>query len=165
MAPNSDSLLTQLQGFIDQIPFARELGISVREARRGGVSLAVRPQEKLFNHFGTYQAGVLFTLAEVTGGALYGTFLDLSQNLVLTKQGEIEFQKTTAGELLSEAALEENEIERILSELRSQRKLDLPQPIFLNTREGQRVATARFSYYLRLGIPRSLTPPLKEGPS
>lgn len=165
MAPNRDSPPTNLKLFVDQIPFARELGISVGEARRGLISLAVQPQEKLFNHFGTYQAGALFTLAEVTGGALCGTFLDLSKNLVLTKRGEIHFQKTTSGELLSEASLDEKEMGEILSQLSSQRKLDLSLRIRLRARAGQTIAEASFSYYLRLGMPRSLALTEKKGSS
>lgn len=155
MRETTDPLLNKIQHFIEQIPFVRELLISVVEAGRGAVILGLSPQVKLFNHFDTYQAGVLFTLAEITGGSTLATFLDPSRNLILTKRGEISFQSTTGSTVLSESVVEEALIERVISDLGSSRKIYLPVEVKLRTQEGKVVALCSFSYYLRLGIPRS----------
>ena len=155
MERTEPDLLSDIQKFVDQIPFAKEIGLIVAQAKKGFVSLKLCPQIRLFNHFKTYQAGALFTLAEVTGGALCGTFMDLSKNLVLTKRGEINFKQAANSEVFSEAFLEEKTINEVLLNLEVFKKMDLPIEIRLKTLEGQILAYCRLCYYLRYRIPRS----------
>lgn len=156
MGTSSNNLLAELQAFIDQIPFAKRLSFSVVTAKKGHVVLSLAPQSNLFNHFNTYQAGVIYTLAEVTGGALCGTFLNLKDNLVLTKRGEIDYLKGTNKGLRSEALLDESSVVEVISSLTDSRKTDLTINISIKTEEWLEVAQCRFFYYLRRGIPRSL---------
>jgi len=150
----SNELNSALQAYINQMPFVCPLGISVKEASRGFVSLSLKPARGLLNHFETYQAGSIFTLAEVTGGVLCGTFLNLSENLLITKKGEIAFLKATSKELIAEAVLEKNLIENTLSELKETKKADIKISVTIKTNDGEPVSECHFIYYLRLGIPK-----------
>ena len=153
-----ETLTASLQAYIDQIPFVRPLGILVNRASKGSVSLKMRPQKGLQNHLGTYQAGSIFTLAEAAGGTLCGTFLDLSNNLLITRKGEIAFLKATDQELIAEANLEEVLIQGALTELKESKKVDVPVLVSIQTTDGESVAACNFIYYLRLGIPRQFSP-------
>ncbi len=153
LQPATDLLAKQLQSFIDGMPFGREVGISILEARRGRVCLEMDSKPKLMNHFGTYQAGALFTLAEITGGVLCGTFLDLSKNFLITKTGEIEFLKACSGQVYGRSELAEDKIEKANRLLLNSKKADVSVKALLQDAEGNSIAVCRLVYYLRLGLP------------
>lgn len=153
MPISQSDLISSLQAYMDQMPFVRPLGIFIKEASKGSVSLSLKPGKALFNHFETYQAGSIFTLAEVTGGVLCGTFLDLSQNLLITKKGEIAFLKATSKELIAEAAFGKELIESTLQELKKAKKANVEISVTIKTSDGEPVSECHFIYYLRIGIP------------
>lgn len=142
-----------LQTYIDQMPFTKPLGFKVAEARRGFVRVTLAPQEKLFNHFGTYQAGILCTLAEITGGILCGTFHDIAKNFLITKQTQIKFVRATHLALIAEASLGESAIEQVLADLERQKKTDVEVDIQIKTGDSQIIATSKGLYYLRVRVP------------
>ncbi len=142
-----------LQTYIDQMPFTKPLGIKVAEARRGFVRVTLAPQEKLFNHFGTYQAGILCTLAEITGGVLCGTFHDIFENFLITKQTQVKFERATHLALIAEAFLGESAIEQILTDLERQKKTDVEVDVQIKTGDSQIIAASKGLYYLRVGFP------------
>lgn len=142
-----------LQAYIDQMPFTKPLGFKVAEARRGFVRVTAQPQPKLFNHFGTYQAGVLCVLAEITGGVLCGTFHDIFENFLITKQTQVKYERATHLAVTAEASLDEASILKILSLLERQRKTDVEADIVIKTGESEIIARSKGLYYLRVGIP------------
>ena len=146
-------LISGLQAYVDGMPFAKPFRFRVEEARRGFVRVTLQPDEKFFNHFGTYQAGVLCTLAEITGGCLCGTFHDLTQNFLITKQTHVKFERATHKALAAEALLEEEKIRQALTDLERQRKIDLPVNVQIKTAEVGLIASSQSLYYLRLGLP------------
>ena len=157
----SSELVQSLQAYIDGMPFAKAFGFKVAEANRGFVRVELQPAEKFFNHFGTYQAGVLCTLAEITGGCLCGTFHDLTQNFLITKLTQVKFEQATCEALVAEASLEERAIQETLSNLRNQRKTDLEVNVQIKTLAGERIAASLSLYYLRLGFPSHFEPKMK----
>jgi acyl-coenzyme A thioesterase PaaI-like protein len=130
--------------------------MKVAEAKKGFVSVRLSADRALMSHLGTYQAGSLFTLAEVTGGLAVGTFVDLSKNLLLARGGKIDFREGVGEDLLSEARVEEEDIAKALSGLSGRKKTDVSIAVALRTVSGKVVAESEFKYYVRLGIPRSL---------
>ena len=153
--PVDDNLITNLQAFVDKIPFTKNFGIKVLEAKKGLVKVGLYPKSDLFNHFGTYQAGVYFTAAEVTGGLLCATFLDLSSNLLITQKSAIVFEKATSEPLILSAELSEQFIdESVLTVLTAQKKTTLSADVYVKTPDRKIVAKCQSDYYLRLGIPK-----------
>ncbi len=147
-----------LQSYIDQMPFTKPFGFKVAEAKRGWVHVTLEPQEKLFNHFGTYQAGVLCTLSEITGGVLCGTFHDIFENFLITKQTQVKFERATSLTLIAEASLSEPAIDQILADLQRQKKTDVEVDILIRTRESEIIAKSKGLYYLRVGYPTKFHP-------
>ena len=146
-------LISELQAYIDGMPFAKGFRFRVEEARRGFVRVALKPAENFFNHFGTYQAGVICTLAEITGGSLCGTFHELTQNFLITKLTQVKFERATHDTLVAEASLEERAIQERLSNLQNQRKTDVEVSVQIKTPAGEQIATSLGLYYLRVGFP------------
>lgn len=157
MSQSDSMLIRSLQSFVDEIPFAKAIGIKVTAAQKGFVETHVYPSKHLFSHFGTYQAGVYFTLAEVTGGLLCGTFLDLTGNLLITKKSEIKFDNSVGDSLISSATLPPSSIEKLLSELDARKKSNILVDVFINSLSGKPIAKCHNEYYLRIGIPKSFT--------
>jgi len=152
-----------LQSFVDKIPFARSLKLQVGDSKKGFVQTCVDPSPLLFNHFETYQAGVYFTAGEITGGLLCGTFLDLRNNLIITKSSKILFQRPTNETLILTAELDEKFIiGDILSTLSTLRKTTVSVNVYIKTPTGKVVAICSNEYYLRQGIPRSLLAQRKQ---
>lgn len=150
------NLTGTLQAYVERMPFAVGFGFKVVEARRGFVHVTLEPKRELFNHFGTYQAGVLCTLAEITGGLLCGTFFDLHRDFMITKKTEISFEHATARSLSAEASLAEENMVKALQDLERKRKIDLETVILIKNEAHQTIAQAHGLYYLRLGMPSRL---------
>ncbi len=152
-------LIKTLQAFVDKIPFAESFEMKVAEARKGFVRLAIDPKPALFNHFGTYQAGVCFTAAEIAGGLLCGTFLDLEKHLLITQKSSINFQKATSRPLVVEAELTDEVIDgKIIPALAAKRKTVFAVCVVVRTPEGEVIAECQNDYYLRIGIPKIFIP-------
>lgn len=138
------------------MPFVRPMGLVVTEARRGYVAVRMKADECLFSHRGAYQAGSLFTLAEVAGGVFVGTFLDLEENFLVTKRAEIDFLRPSGKDLITELTIGEEEIEKVLAELKVKKKMDYPVKVSVRSCDSEPVLDCRFIYYLRSGMPRAL---------
>lgn len=151
----SSTLLTSLQALINRMPFSVQVPMTVHEAHRGFVVVEITPRSNLFNHFGTYQAGVLLTLTEVTGGILCGTFLDLTQNLLITRKTEFSFAENTNMTIRAEAAFDSVRMEAVLAQVTNKRKATISVDVRIKSESGRSIGTGVNEYYLRLGIPRS----------
>ena len=139
----------QLQLLIDRIPFAKELGLFAVQARRGFVSVRVSPRPQHFNHFGTYQAGVLFALAEITGGLVLYTFLDQPHVLIIAKTGKIDFLGSSNDTIFSESELDKDSVSSVLSTITFRRKFELPVVVRLKSKDARLLVAAQITYYIR----------------
>lgn len=97
------------------IPRAHQMGVRFVELRRGYVR-AELPFEGNGNHFGTVYAGVIFTLAEVLGGAIHFASFDSSTHYPLIRGMQISYLKPGRGALSASATLDDATIERVTAE-------------------------------------------------
>ena len=98
-----DDLLAAVNAGLEHtIPRAYEMGVRFVELRRGFVR-AELPFEGNGNHFGTIYAGVIFTLAEVLGGALHFACFDATTHYPLVRGMSIEFIAPGRGPLSASA--------------------------------------------------------------
>src|SRR6185437_730327 len=97
------------------IPRAHQMGVTFVELRPGYVRAEV-PYEGNGNHFGVIYAGVIFTLAEVLGGAIHFASFDVSTHYPLVRGMQIDFVAPGKGQLSASAALGEDELARIRAE-------------------------------------------------
>ncbi|HZY77519.1 MAG TPA: YiiD C-terminal domain-containing protein [Jatrophihabitantaceae bacterium] len=107
-----DALATMNQLLEQTIPRAHQMGVTFAELREGYVRAAV-PFEGNGNHFGVVYAGVIFTLAEVLGGALHYATFDVSTHYPVVRSMNIEFLAPGKGPLSASASLDGTEIARI----------------------------------------------------
>jgi thioesterase domain-containing protein len=102
-------------GMEQLIPRAHQMGVRFIEVRPGLVRSSV-PFEGNGNHFGVMYAGVVFTVAEVLGGAMHFATFDATTHYPLVRSLTIDFLKPGRGDLVASASLDEATIERVRAE-------------------------------------------------
>ena len=157
MNPSANPTEVVLQQFVDRIPFAKNLSLRVSEARLGFVRTTITPNVMLMNHLGTYQAGVFFTMAEITGGLLLGTIFDLDKQFLITRKSSIIFEAAVNSQLVAISQLEERLSKTLVEQLASKKKLDIIVNVSIKTTENESVAQAEHHYYLRHRMPKSMS--------
>ncbi|MFR9751358.1 YiiD C-terminal domain-containing protein [Nocardia sp. 004] len=130
------------------VPIAHKMGVQAVQVRPGFAATSV-PAEGNGNHFGVMYAGVLFTVAEVLGGALAIASFDLSLFYPLVKDLRIGFRKPAKTEVRAEATLSEEEIARITAEASANGKADFVLRAVVTDAEGVVVAETEGLYQLR----------------
>ncbi len=130
------------------IPRAHQMGVAFVELRPGFVRAEV-PFEGNGNHFGVIYAGVIFTLAEVLGGAMQFATFDVSTHYPLVKRVEIDFLAPGRGRLSASAALAEDEVARIKGAATPDAKVAFVLEAEVVGVDGTVVARTRGDYQLR----------------
>ncbi len=148
-------LISNLQIFLNKIPFLSNFNIKIEQAQKGHITLRLKYASHLLNHFATYQAGVYCALAEITGGLLIGTFLDLERNFLITKGLNINFFEASKQDLLVSADLPLSTVEQMNDALRTRKKATVLIDVTVRDIYGHVIARSQNQYYMRLGIPRS----------
>ncbi|WP_280491269.1 PaaI family thioesterase [Nocardia asiatica] len=130
------------------IPIAHKMGVQAVEVRRGFAAASV-PAEGNGNHFGVMYAGVLFTVAEILGGAIAVATFDNSAFYPLVKDLHIFFRKPAKTDVRAEATLSEDEIARITAEAAANGKSDFTLRAVVTDTNGVVVAETEGLYQLR----------------
>ncbi|MBF6073096.1 YiiD C-terminal domain-containing protein [Nocardia beijingensis] len=130
------------------IPIAHKMGVQAVEVRRGYAATSV-PAEGNGNHFGVMYAGVLFTVAEILGGAIAVATFDNSAFYPLVKDLHIFFRKPAKTDVRAEATLTEDEIARVTAEAAANGKSDFTLRAVVTDADGVVVAETEGLYQLR----------------
>ncbi|WP_336087393.1 YiiD C-terminal domain-containing protein [Nocardia sp. SSK8] len=130
------------------IPAAHKLGITAVEVRPG-FAVTAAPIHGNSNHFGVMYAGVLFTVAEMLGGAIAIASFDNSLYYPLVKKLEIDFRKPADSDVRAEASLDDAEIARISATADTHGKCDFTLAATVTAADGTVVAVTTGSYQLR----------------
>ena len=130
------------------IPVAHSMGVRAVEVRSGYAAAEV-PIEGNGNHFGVMYAGVLFTVAEVLGGAIGVASFDNSKYFPLVKDVQIRFRRPAKSTVRSVATLDEATIAATAKEAEANGKADFELDAELTDAEGTVVATTHGLYQLR----------------
>lgn len=101
-------------GLEQLVPRAHQMGVRFVELRPGYVR-AELPLEGNTNHVGTIYAGVIFTLAEVLGGAMHVATFDVSTHYPIVRSLTIDFVAPGTTPLTAVAQLSDDEIEAVRS--------------------------------------------------
>jgi acyl-coenzyme A thioesterase PaaI-like protein len=149
MTDAAASPVSTINAMLEQlVPRAHEMGVRFLEMRPGFV-LAEVPFEGNGNHFGVIYAGVIFTLAEVLGGALHFATFDATTHYPLVKRLTIDFHSPGRGRLLASAALAEDEIARIRAAATPDAKVRFVLEAEVVGEDGTLVARTRGGYQIR----------------
>lgn len=135
-------------GLSQLIPRAHQMGIEFVELRPGYVRAEV-PFEGNGNHFGVMYAGVIFTLAEVLGGAVHAATFDITTHYPLVRNVTIEFLAPGKGRLSASTTLTDGEIARITAEATPDAKVAFVVEAEVVGEDGTVVARTRGDYQIR----------------
>lgn len=130
------------------IPRAHQMGVDFVEMRPGFVRAEV-PFEGNGNHFGVVYAGVIFTVAEVLGGAIHFATFDVSTHYPLVKRLEIDFIAPGRNRLSASASLSDHEVARIKAAAAPDVKVPFVLEAEVVGEDGVVVARTRGDYQLR----------------
>ena len=130
------------------IPRAASMGIEVIELRRGYVK-SKTPIEGNGNHIGTMYAGVIFTAAELLGGAIALPSFDMSKYYPVIKGMTINFRRPATGPVFAEASLSDELIEELTEKAESEGKAEFIFETTVTDEAGETVATTEGTYQLR----------------
>jgi acyl-coenzyme A thioesterase PaaI-like protein len=130
------------------IPRAHQMGVEFVELRPGYVRAEV-PFDGNGNHFGVIYAGVIFTLAEVLGGAMHFATFDVSTHYPLVRSLNIDFVAPGKGRLTASASLSAAEVERIKAEATPDAKVPFVLEAEVVGEDGTVVARTRGDYQIR----------------
>ena len=132
----------------DKIAFVKRMNLKAEVLEPGFVRLRV-PLAGNENHIGSMYAGALFTLAEIPGGALFLTSFDVSKFYPIVKEMNLRFRRPATGDIVVEARLGAEEIERLQSEAQTNGKAEYVLELQLTDGSGEVVALSRGIYQLR----------------
>jgi len=135
-------------GLAQLIPVAAAMGVEFTELRPGSVRATV-PFEGNGNHFGVIYAGVVFTVAEVLGGAIHFATFDASTHYPLVRGVQIEFVAPGRSRLTATASLSDEEVARIRAEAVPGAKVPFVLDAEVVGEDGTVVARTRGDYQLR----------------
>ena len=135
-------------GLATLIPVAHQMGVRFVELRPGHVRAEV-PFEGNGNHFGVVYAGVIFTVAEVLGGAIHFATFDVTTHYPLVRSLTIDFLKPGTGDLSASMTMPAEEIERIRAEAQPGVKVPFVVETEVVGADGTVVARTRGDYQLR----------------
>ncbi|MEU7766931.1 YiiD C-terminal domain-containing protein [Nocardia sp. NPDC049190] len=130
------------------IPVAHKMGARAVEVRRGFAATTV-PVEGNGNHFGVMYAGVLFTVAEILGGAIAVATFDNSAFYPLVKDLHVFFRKPAKTDVRAAATLSEADIARISEQAAEHGKADFTLRAVVTDANGVVVAETEGLYQLR----------------
>ena len=136
----------------DTIPVLAHLGLEVIEASRGRAAARV-PLEGNGNHVGTMYAGVLFSVAEMLGGALSLATFDATRYYPIVKDLRIDFRRPAATAVTARAGLEDSEIARVLADAERDGQGQFVLRAELTDEDGTVVATTEGTYQIRPHTP------------
>ena len=132
----------------EQIAFVQRSGLKAEVLEAGHVRLRM-PLAGNQNHIGSMYAGALFTLAEIPGGALFLTSFDASKFYPIVKEMNLRFRRPATGDIVVEARLSAEEIERLQTEAQANGKAEYVLELQLTDGSGEVVALSRGIYQLR----------------
>lgn len=136
------------------IPTSSAMHIEALDVRPGYASMRA-PLAGNGNHFGVMYAGVLFTVAELLGGALAWVSFDRDRLYPLVKDMTIDFRAPARSDVISEARLSAAEIDRIGTEALDRGKSTYLLEATVTDVDGIVVATTTGTYQLRAHRPGS----------
>lgn len=130
------------------VPRAHQMGVRFDELRPGYVRACV-PFEGNGNHFGTIYAGVIFTLAEVLGGAMHLASFDPTTHYPLVRAMSIDFVAPGRGPLTAEAVLDEQTVDLVRAAAADGGKAPFELCATVTADDGSVVATTVGDYQIR----------------
>jgi len=130
------------------IPLAGRMGIEATALSSGHAEATV-PIEGNGNHLGTMYAGVLFTVAEVLGGALALSSFDVTKFYPVVKDMKITFRRPATEAVTAKASLTGEQVTELAAEAEANGKAQFILNAEVFDASGELVASTEGTYQLR----------------
>ena len=130
------------------IPRAAGMGIEVIELRPGYVKSRT-PFEGNGNHIGTMYAGVIFTAAELLGGAIALSTFDMTKFYPVVKALTVNFRRPATGSVFAEASISDELAAELAQRAEADGKAEFVFETTVTDEAGEVVATTEGTYQLR----------------
>ncbi len=130
------------------IPVAHRMGVTITELEAGRVVGQV-PLEGNSNHMGTMYAGVLFTVAEILGGAIVLPTFDAARFYPTLKEVQIRFRRPATTMVTATALLDADTVASVAADADANGKADFTLDAELTDTAGTLVAATHGLYQLR----------------
>jgi acyl-coenzyme A thioesterase PaaI-like protein len=128
--------------------FVANTGLRALELR-SGYAKCMMPLEGNENHISTMNAGALFTLAEITGGALFVASFDVARYVPVVVEMNIQFVKPADSAITLEVSLDRERISSLEQEVLDNGKARFELVGELKSATGIVVARSRGLYQIR----------------
>lgn len=138
-------IATLLEG---TIPCVQRMGLKVLEMGPRRVTLKM-PLAGNESHVKTMYAGILFTVAEIPGGALFLSAFDPFKYFPIVKQMEVRFKKAALTDVTVTAELSEEEVDRMHRELEEKGKTEFILDCEVKDEQGNVVTESTATYQIR----------------
>jgi uncharacterized protein (TIGR00369 family) len=152
--------LGAFQATINETKILKHMGLQVLEASRGRCKLRM-PLVGNDNHFSTMHAGVMYTLAETTGGVLFFATFDVHKYFPLVTEMKIQYRRAATSAVTVEVVMEEAEIQRLETLVAESGKAAYSWTTRLLDEQGQVVAVSTNQYQMRAHGSFKVKPPSK----
>ncbi|AEF39041.1 PaaI family thioesterase [Hoyosella subflava] len=148
MSDEPPYLMMANAGIEHMLPPAHRMGVKIVELEKGRVVGEV-PVDGNTNHIGTVYAGVLFTVAEVLGGAICLPTFDSAKFYPIVKDVQIRFRRPATTTIRATAVLPSDIVEAVAEAAEANGKADFELEAELADTSGQVVASTHGIYQLR----------------
>jgi acyl-coenzyme A thioesterase PaaI-like protein len=128
--------------------FVANTGLRALELR-SGYAKCMMPLEGNENHISTMNAGALFTLAEITGGALCVASFDMTRYFAVVMEMNIQFVKPADSAVTLEVSLDQGRISSLQEEALHNGKVRFELVGELKSATGVVVGRSRALYQIR----------------
>jgi acyl-coenzyme A thioesterase PaaI-like protein len=137
-------------GYEDLIPFAKFIGLQVKEIGPGTATVVLPQTPDTINHVQSQHAGALFTAGEsASGGAFIGTFAErMAEITPLAQSAEIRYTKIARGDITATATFNADPA-AVFEELDREGKVRFTVDVALADGDGNGVAEMAVQWYVR----------------
>ncbi|MBV8604835.1 MAG: PaaI family thioesterase [Pelomonas sp.] len=147
--PGTADPLEPLRAVVEKsIPFVAHSGVVVEVLARGHARMRM-PLEPNRNHVGSMYAGALFTLAELSGGAIFLSSFDRQRFYPVVRDMSIRFRRPATSDIWVEVRVDEEVVRKVQAEAEAAGKADYEWECELKGADGTVVAITKNSYQLR----------------
>jgi len=133
---------------VNAVEGIKRTGIQV-VALRDRYAKMLMPLEGNVNHVGMMYAGSLFTLGEISGGAIHVVSFDMTKLYPLVKEINIRFRRPAMTDVTVEVELSAEQASRIQAEALEKGKADYAFDLDLEDASGEAVAIVHGTWQLR----------------
>ena len=142
------------------IPAIKRTGLTITDMRERYAKILM-PIEGNTNHIGIMYAGSLFSIGEMSGGAIHGASFDFNKFIPIVKEVNIRFRRPALTDVTLEVTISKEEADRVQKEAAQKGKADFTLDLEVKDANGEAVSIVHAVYQVRT-MPEGFVSPLSK---